>query len=84
MLRCVHLTLNCEGVSRVLKSGEEAILSSRVCKKTLWKSSISGRLPNKLSIWSGRECIRGEATWNCGKVMDERKMAGNGAGEWRD
>lgn len=50
---CVQLTLNCEGVSSVLKSGEEAILSSRVCRKTLWKSNISGRLPNRLSIWEG-------------------------------
>lgn len=50
---CVQLTLNCEGVSRVLKSGEEAILSSRVCRKTLWNSNISGRLPNRLSIWGG-------------------------------
>lgn len=49
--RRLGLTLNCDGVSRVLKSGEEAILSSRVCRKTLWKSSISGRLPNRLSIW---------------------------------
>lgn len=51
MPRRLGLTLNCDGVSRVLKSGEEAILSSRVCRKTLWKSSISGRLPNRLSIW---------------------------------
>lgn len=49
--RSLGLTLNCDGVCRVLKSGEEAILSSRVCRKTLWKSSISGRLPNRLSIW---------------------------------
>lgn len=48
------LTLNCAGVSRVLKSGEEAILSSSVCRKTLWKSNISGRLPKRDSIW-GRE-----------------------------
>lgn len=50
-LRECRLTLNCTGVSSVLKSGVEAILSSRVCRNTFWKSSISGRLPNKLSIW---------------------------------
>ena len=43
-------TLNCMGVSRVLKSGEDAIRSSRVCRNTLWKSSISGKLPKRLSI----------------------------------
>lgn len=53
-LRRLGLTLNSDGVCRVLKSGEEAIRSSRVCRKTLWKSSISGRLPNRLSIWVGK------------------------------
>uniref|UniRef100_A0A0E9RUS7 Uncharacterized protein n=1 Tax=Anguilla anguilla TaxID=7936 RepID=A0A0E9RUS7_ANGAN len=46
-------TLNWPGVSRVLKSGDEAMRSSSVCRKTLWNSSISGRLPKRDSIWEG-------------------------------
>lgn len=65
----MHLTLNCEGVSRVLKSGEEAILSSRVCRKTLWKSNISGRLPNRLSILT--------AEWGSRRIDGGRERRGS-------
>lgn len=54
-------TLNCSGVSRLLKFGQVAILSSSVWRKTLWKSNISGRLPNSASIWqSDRDTLRSE------------------------
>ncbi len=51
-------TLNCPGVSRWLKLGQEAILSSSVWRKTLWKSNISGRLPNNASIWGRDAAVR--------------------------
>lgn len=64
--------MNWAGVSKVLKSGEEAILSSSVCRKTLWKSSISGRLPNRLSI-----CRRGGEV-NDNVARNGRRMAASG------
>lgn len=50
-------TRNWDGVSSVLKSEEEDIPSSRVSKNTFWKSSISGRLPNKDSIWEKQTAL---------------------------
>lgn len=44
------LTLNCEGVSSILKSEEAEIPSSRVSRNTFWNSSISGKLPKSDSI----------------------------------
>lgn len=65
--------MNCTGVSSVLKSGVEEILSSRVCRNTFWKSSISGRLPNKLSIWkemtSGRVILQSSSSKMVRKVQ---------------
>lgn len=45
------LTLNCEGVSRMLKSEDAEIPSSRVSRNTFWNSSISGKLPKSDSIY---------------------------------
>lgn len=44
------VTLSCSTVWSVMKSGDELVFSSSVCRNTLWKSSISGRLPNRDSI----------------------------------
>ncbi len=51
-------TLNCPGVSRLLRFGQEAILSSSVWRKTLWKSNNSGRLPNNASICRRDAAVR--------------------------
>lgn len=51
-------TRNWDGVSSVLKSEEEDIPSSRVSKNTFWKSSISGRLPNKDSICEKHQAMK--------------------------
>lgn len=48
-------TCSCPGVSRLPRSGQEATRSTSVWRKTFWKSSISGRLPNSASIWWRRE-----------------------------
>lgn len=47
-----HLTLNCFGSLRILKSGSSSTASSRLCRNIFWNCTISWMLPNNCSMSS--------------------------------